>query len=110
MKKVVKVYADDWANPNGTSFYGSEFNATVNEVNDLLGMEREGEINIDDKVQHEWWCRCITENRETFSCTVYDWKEYREYTNDETIGWHIGGKSKEQTEAVLEWIKENLKK
>jgi hypothetical protein len=23
--------------------------------------------------------------------TIYDWKEYRQYSNDELIEWHIGG-------------------
>lgn len=109
MEKVVKIYADNWANLSGTSFHDSTFDASVSEITELLGEEcGDGTINIDDKVQHEWWCKCITENREVFYITIYDWKEYREYTNEETINWHIGGKTKEQTDDALEWIKKNL--
>jgi hypothetical protein len=44
---------------------------------------------INDKVKNEWICE--TENGDVF--TIYDWKEYRVYGDDEMIEWHIGGYS-----------------
>jgi hypothetical protein len=32
--------------------------------------------------------------------TIYDWKEYRVYDDDETIEWHIGTRNKEEQEKV----------
>ena len=34
--------------------------------------------------------------------TIYDWKEYREYEDDENIEWHIGATSREDYEKVKE--------
>lgn len=40
------------------------------------------------KTTREWWIE--TENGDVF--TIYDWKEYRDFDDDETIEWHVGTK------------------
>jgi hypothetical protein len=40
--------------------------------------------------------------------TVYDWKEYRALQEGEIIEWHVGGKSRSDTEKALTEIIEAL--
>ena len=70
---------------NGTSFHGDTVTATVDQLVKICGKPYYGHSG--DKVQHEWTMQ--TEDGTPF--TIYDWKEYREYPNDELIEWHIGG-------------------
>ena len=79
-----------------TSFHGSTVKATVNEMKEVLGNVMYYGIK-DDKVQHEW--EMEDENGHVF--TVYDWKEYRQYSNDDVIEWHIGGYNHIVTEQAL---------
>ena len=79
-----------------TSFYGSTVEATVNEMKEVLGNVMYYGIK-DDKIQHEW--EMEDENGHVF--TVYDWKEYRQYSNDDVIEWHIGGHNKSITDNVM---------
>ena len=73
--------------PNGTSFHGQVIYASVEELKAVLG-EQTYTSDITDKVQNEWVC----ETSEGFVITVYDWKEYRSYTDEDVIEWHIGAK------------------
>jgi len=70
---------------NGTSFHGQTIYATVNQLIETCGKPYYGDTK--DKVQHEW--TMVTEDGTPF--TIYDWKEYRHYDNNELIEWHIGG-------------------
>jgi len=91
----------------GKSFHGSEFNATVNELRKLFGEEDfMGEEY--DKTQHDWAIEGKMDNGRTYGFSIYDWKEYRFYGNDETISWHIGGDNKELTDAVRVKVEEML--
>lgn len=47
---------------------------------------------------------------EVYQFSIYDWKEYREYEDDEPITWHIGGADKELTDAVAKAINKLLNK
>jgi hypothetical protein len=80
MKRAKDKYAT-----NGTSFHGQTFRATVNEIARVCG-EPDEYGDPDDKVQYEWGME--TEDGTVF--TIYDWKEYRRYSKDATIEWHIG--------------------
>lgn len=78
-----------------TSFHGSTIKATVNELNEVLGEPMYvGEEQ--DKVQNEWEMELVDDDGSVF--TVYDWKEYRQYSKNELIEWHIGGMNKRVTE------------
>lgn len=59
------------------------------------------------KSTREWWIE--TENGDVF--TIYDWKEYCDFNDDEAIEWHVGTKynipdSKESIERVRNALKE----
>lgn len=87
----------------GTSFHRHTFRAPkswiVEAIGELEWTERAYQ-NINDKVQNEWICE--TENGDVF--TIYDWKEYRAYGDDEIIEWHIGGSSGKITEQAQKEI------
>ena len=74
--------------PCGTSFHNVEIYATVN---DLLKLFPDSYSDGDGgyKVHHEFTLE--TEDGEVF--TLYDWKEYRKPRKDETVCFHVGGKS-----------------
>jgi len=77
---------------DGTSFHGATITASLADLIDVLGAPHGiGEQN--DKVQNEW--EFELEDGAVF--TLYDWKEYRRYSNTESIEWHIGGRSQKDT-------------
>ena len=42
--------------------------------------------------------------------TIYDWKEYRVYDDDENIEWHIGTRNKEEQDKVRQALSDlNIK-
>ena len=71
---------------NGTSFHGHYFMATKNDLEKVCGKVMYQDSDINEKVQNEW--EMATEDDVHF--TIYDYKEYRHYDNDEMIEWHIG--------------------
>jgi hypothetical protein len=85
---------------NGTSFHDNTITASVRELEEILGAPTFMCNDGADKVNFEW--EMETEDGEVF--TVYDWKEYRYIAEAETIEWHIGGKSRSETEAALSEI------
>lgn len=84
---------------NGTSFHMSTVSATVNQLKQVLGEVRYTG-DFDDKVQNEWLMEL--KNGDVF--TVYDWKEYKQYSNDDVIEWHIGGHDRTITERAKQQI------
>lgn len=84
---------------NGTSFHMSTVSATVNELKQVLGEVRYTG-DFDDKVQNEWLMEL--KNGDVFS--VYDWKEYKQYSNDDVIEWHIGGHDRTITERAKQQL------
>ena len=91
---------------SGTSFHGTEFRASANEIIAILGEPTYDENNGSDKVNLEWVCE--TDEGDVF--TIYDWKEYRQIGMDEKIDWHIGGHSGLVTKkAVMELEKFGIK-
>jgi hypothetical protein len=85
----------------GTSFHGSTFFATPNQVFAILGTPDYVSNTGEDKINYEW-VRKI-DSGDVF--TVYDWKEYRQIGWDQRVEWHIGGRSKAVSEAALGSIK-----
>tara|TARA_R100000656_G_scaffold104051_1_gene75808 strand:- start:37 stop:375 length:339 start_codon:yes stop_codon:yes gene_type:complete len=83
----------------GTSWHGDYIISTVEELRtifgppDLVGGKT-------DKVQFEWLLDLEVSNSLGTSAriTLYDWKEYRKYDEDEVIRFHIGGFSGRITE------------
>ena len=71
----------------GTCFIFHTIRASVNQLIKALGNPHYTGTE-DEKTQYEWDFR-ITKENSVF--TIYDWKEYREYSRDEIIEWHIGG-------------------
>ena len=80
-----KTYQDT----DGTSFHGVTIRATVDQLTKAFGEPYDNNSG-DDKVNFEWDME--TDEGEVF--TIYDWKEYRVLKSDEMITWHIGAKSK----------------
>lgn len=91
----------------GTAFYGSTFDATVNELRKLFG-EEDNTGSSCDKVQHDWSIEGRMDDGQSYEFSFYDWKEYRKYGNNEVINWHIGGSNNELTDAVRIKVEEML--
>ena len=88
---------------DGTSFHGATFSATLADLQVILGVPNGGGDHH-DKVQNEW--ELELEDGTVFS--VYDWKEYRRYTDKETIEWHIGGMNLKDTFVAQDTLVEAL--
>jgi hypothetical protein len=88
---------------DGTSFHGATFSATLADLQIILGAPNHTSDHH-DKVQNEW--ELELEDGTIFS--VYDWKEYRRYTDKETIEWHIGGRSQKDTFVAQDTLVEAL--
>jgi hypothetical protein len=88
---------------DGTSFHGATFSATLADLQVILGAPNSGGDHH-DKVQNEW--ELELEDGTVFS--VYDWKEYRRYTDKETIEWHIGGMDQKDTFVAQDTLIEAL--
>ena len=91
---------------NMTSFHGTEFRASANEIIAILGEPTYDSNDGSDKVNLEWICE--TETGEVF--TIYDWKEYRPISRTELIEWHIGGLNRIVTERALIELTSKLSK
>ena len=88
-----------WEKAIGTSWHGNEFLSTVEELKQIFGNpDAVGHKN--DKVQYEWILDLEISNSLGTSAviTIYDWKEYRDYHEDNYIRFHIGGHSSKITE------------
>jgi len=71
----------------GSSWFEQQVYATANDLIRVLGEPEYGREGVDEKVQFDW--EMETDRGDYF--TVYDWKEYRDFSMDEEIYWHIGG-------------------
>ena len=75
---------------SGTSFQDVTILASVQDLTKALGEPTIQDNTGEDKTNFEWDLE--TEEGDVFS--LYDWKEYREISDIETIEWHIGSFSK----------------
>ena len=85
---------------SGTSFFGTIFPASVNQLVKAIGEPMHEENTGEDKTNFEWDMEL--EDGTVFS--IYDWKEYRSISLDEVIDWHIGGKNGDSTVKALEQL------
>lgn len=89
----------------GSSFHGTVINTTVSKLRKAVG-DPQGEYNDgSDKCNFDW--ECETDNGTPF--TIYDWKQYREISEDENIEFHIGGYNKIDTEIAKDELLLQLK-
>jgi hypothetical protein len=88
---------------DGTSFHGATISASLADLQIILGAPNQTSDHH-DKVQNEW--EMELEDGTVFS--VYDWKEYRRYTDKETIEWHIGGMNLKDTFVAQDTLVEAL--
>ena len=93
--------AKNLKNWSGTSFFDITVECTVNKLKDLFGEADEHIEDIDEESQYNWY---LQTEKGSFFC-IYDWKEYREFEEDEYITWHIGNK-KEDIEDIKEYLKQ----
>ena len=84
---------------SGTSFHNTTITTTVTKLKKLIGNPY-GNNTGEDKVNFVWDCE--TEDGDVF--TIYDWKEYREISEDELIEFHIGAISKQISEQAKQEI------
>lgn len=86
----------------GETSYATCFFATKEEIVNAFGKPSyEGDTG--DKVQNEW-----DFNVEGHAITIYDWKEYRVYDDDETIEWHIGAEWQNRDKKFVESVKTEI--
>ena len=84
----------------GTSFFGTTFPASVNQLVEAIGQPTFKANTGEDKTNFEW--NMELEDGTIFS--IYDWKYYRSISLDEVIDWHIGGKNGDNTVKALEQL------
>ena len=92
----------------GTSHHGMVVNDTTEGLTKKLGLKPNYyEPELDgEKTTREWDLRL----QDGTPFTIYDWKEYRVYDDDETIEWHIGTRNKEEQEKVRQALSDlNIK-
>jgi hypothetical protein len=91
---------------HGTSWHGSSVYSTVKELREIFGPP-DYVGGIDDKVQFEWLLDLEVSNSlgTNARITIYDWKEFRKYDEEELIGFHIGGFSPRITRLAQNEIK-----
>ena len=90
---------------HGTSWHGSTVYSTIEELRVIFGSP-DYVGGIDDKVQFEWLLDLEVSNSLGTSAriTIYDWKEFRKFDEDEVIQFHIGGFSNRITKLAKKEI------
>lgn len=84
----------DYLKTAGSSFWGSTVCTTLSKLIKVCGTP--SYKNGDTKVQYVW----TLENNEGIVFSIYDWKEYQKFAEDESIEWHIGGFNTADTNKV----------
>ena len=83
----MKIRKRKHPNGLGTSFSFITFSATTNELIEKFGNPTYNHSeDYGDKVTREW----ELELSDGTLFTIYDWKEYRYFDDEETIEWHVG--------------------
>lgn len=86
----------------GTSFYGTEFSATVKEMKKVLGPPKYDWNTGRGKVNMKW--EFETKSGNVF--TLYDYDEYRILRGTHRIDWHIGAHSAAISLEALEELRD----
>ena len=100
LRKLIKFSSFLEEDYNGAVYFANSFFEIKEQKNLQLRVSRTEPIKIwiDGKLVFENWRKVNfewdmeTDEGEVF--TIYDWKEYRVLRSDEMITWHIGSKSK----------------
>jgi len=90
LKIMLRINLD--ANVVGTSFHGHTIKASVNQLRKAFGSEDYYVGDVSEKVQYEWIVEHSSDGVKWNAITIYDWKEYRNYSEDEIIEWHLGAR------------------
>jgi hypothetical protein len=86
----------------GSSFWGSTINASIGKLIKVCG--EPNHKSGDSKVKYVW----TLENNKGVVFSIYDWKEYREIGQEESITWNIGGFNLEDTNMVKMELEKSL--
>jgi hypothetical protein len=78
----------------GSSFWGSTICTSLNKLIAVCG--EPSYKSGDSKVQYVW----TLENKDGIVFSIYDWKEYQKFSEDEAIEWHIGGFNLPDTNSI----------
>ena len=92
-------------NDAGNTSYATCFSATKENIVKAFGEPSYEEYDTGEKVQNEWDFKVDGK-----AITIYDWKEYRAYDDDEVIEWHIGAEWQNRDEKFIESVKEEIVK
>ena len=68
------------------TFHNHDFVAAQEDIEKVCGIVMYTDLDPEEITQNEWEMQ--TEDGTPF--TIYDWKEYREISDNEKITWHIG--------------------
>lgn len=80
------------------------FNATTNRVREVFGEPAYYDPQMyGGKTTREWHMKISfpQADKEDIYFTIYDWKEYRPYDDDEEVEWHVGGRWKSNDKEVI---------
>ena len=89
----------DWFKIVNICFSGCTIAATRKKLTEILG-EPDNCGTADDKVQYEWIFKINGK-----ILTIYDWKEYRLFDENEVINWHIGANKENNISAEFQYLK-----
>ncbi len=89
---------------NGTSHHGQVFITSRADLEKVFGPPHY-EDGPEEKVQAEW----VFETQEGDVFTIYDWKEYRHYSPQKAIEWHVGAHTSGAAHRALQEIEDALK-
>lgn len=97
---MIKVL-EDLHDVLGTTFQGDTILTTTDSLIKLFGEPIRNPYP--EKITREW---NLVYNGIPF--TIYDWKEYREYSDNERIYFHIGAREMEESKIVLKELLKEL--
>jgi hypothetical protein len=90
---------------NGTSYFGTTIKTTPQLLKKIFGFSYHESNDGRDKTNIEFTLE--TSDGKVF--TIYDWKLYRPYDDNELIDFHIGGHSQSVTEQAKDEIFNEIK-
>jgi len=94
-KIMRKLKLDEFNKTSGTSYQGSVM-TSLTSLKNILGAPSVTYADIDSKTRNEY----LIEFDDGLVATIYDYKEYRAYDDDEIIEFHIGGFDKRAVNEV----------
>ena len=98
---ILKISENEMTNVAETSFFGNSVKTTYNTLFNIFGEDLGP--SADGKVHHKW---ALVSNTGIYF-TLYDWKEYNGYDNDNIISWNIGVNSSEDG-LIIEMILKDI--